>query len=290
MIFSVFTDRLGNNLFQFATALSIDDNVTICVPDHHEFLETIKYKDIFFKNVKVINYIPENVNRYKETSFKYEAIPYNDNSDLVLEGYFQSYKYIDREKILKHFRSEKSVRYKINSLYPDLLLSEFTVIHVRRGDYLKVLYKHPFCGLNYYKEAIKRIGINSKFVVISDDVRWCKKNIKAKNIEYIENSTAVIDFFIMTLSKNLIISNSSFSYWGAYLNEKKERVIAPSLWFGFRHNVDISDLLLPEYEIINNGYSIVSYAIAWFQFIWDHLNFKVRNYFQKRRALQDFNQ
>lgn len=81
----------------------------------------------------------------------------------------------------------------------------------------------------------------------------------------------------MTLSNNLIISNSSFSYWGAFLNEKKHKVIAPSLWFGFRHKVDKSDLLPPEYEIINNNYTIKSYTIAFFQFIIDHIKYKFIN-------------
>ena len=277
MIYSVFTDRLGNNLFQFAAALSIDDNVTICVPDKDEFLETIKYKDIFFKDFSVINHIPNNIDIHIESSFKYSKIPYTNNSDLILKGYFQSYKYIDREKILKHFRRNTPIITKINKLYPDLLSSNFTVIHVRRGDYLKVLYKHPFCGLNYYKEAIKKIGSNKKFIVVSDDIQWCKKNIKAINIQYIENSSPIIDFFIMTLSNNLIISNSSFSYWAAFLNEKKVKVIAPSLWFGFRHNVDTSELLLPEYDIIDNDYSIKSYTIAFLQFILHYINYKIKN-------------
>lgn len=281
MIYSVFTDRLGNNLFQFAAALSLDDNVTICVPDKDEFLETIKYKDVFFKDFNIINYIPDGPEIYIEPSFEYSKIPYNNNSDLILEGYFQSYKYIDREKILKHFNRNTSIISKINKLYPDLLSLNFTVIHVRRGDYLKVLYKHPFCGLTYYTEAIKKMGSNKKFIVVSDDIQWCKKNIKAINIQYIENSSLLIDFFIMTLSQNLIISNSSFSYWGAFLNEKKEKVIAPSLWFGFRHNVDTSGLLLPEYDIINNDYSIKSYTRAFLQFVLHFINYKIKSILSK---------
>ena len=85
----------------------------------------------------------------------------------------------------------------------------------------------------------------------------------------------------MTLSNNLIISNSSFSYWGAFLNEKKHKVIAPSLWFGFRHNVDTSDLLLPEYHIIKNNYSIKSYTLAFLQFVSHHINYKIKNILSK---------
>ena len=175
MIYSVFTDRLGNNLFQFAAALSLDDNVTICVPDKDEFFETMKYKDIFFKGINIINAIPNNIDTYIEPYFKYSKIPFKKNSDLILRGFFQSYKYIDRDKILKYFNRNSSIISKINKLYPDLLSLNFTAIHVRRGDYLKVLYKHPFCGLNYYKEAIKKIGSDNKFVVVSDDINWCKK-------------------------------------------------------------------------------------------------------------------
>ena len=275
MIYSVFTDRLGNNLFQFAAALSLDDNVTICVPDNDEFLETIKYKDIFFKDFSVINHIPKDIDVYIEPSYEYSKIPYINGRDLILKGYFQSYKYIDREKILKYFKINDSILSSINILYPDLLSSNFSVIHVRRGDYLKVLYKHPFCGLSYYNDAIKKIGYNKKFIVVSDDISWCKKNIKAPNIKYIEKTSPIIDFFIMTLGNNLIISNSSFSYWGAFLNKKKQKVIAPSMWFGFKHNVDTSDLLSPEYYIINNNYSVKLFVKALLQFIKHYINYNI---------------
>ena len=277
MIYSIFTDRLGNNLFQFAAALSLDDKVTICVPDHEEYDEVIKFQNIFFKDFKIINYIPKGVKVFEESSYNYKKINHNIDDELVLKGYFQSYKYINREKILKYLKRNTSIISEITKLYPDIVPFNFTAIHVRRGDYLRSLYKHPFCGLDYYKKAIKKIGSEKKFIVISDDIKWCKKNIKTTNIRYIDNSSILIDFFIMTLSNNLIISNSSFSYWGAFLNEKKHKVIAPSLWFGFRHKVDISDLLPPEYEIINNNYTIKSYTIAFFQFIIDHIKYKFIN-------------
>ena len=84
--------------------------------------------------------------------------------------------------------------------------------------------------------------------MISDYVRklnsylsfWCKNNIKPKNIRYMSDSDPITDFFIQTISRNNIISNSSFSYWAAYINESRKKVIAPSLWFGFRHNYNIS--------------------------------------------------
>ena len=118
---------------------------------------------------------------------------------------------------------------------------------------MKMMYNHPFCGLTYYKNAVECIGENEKFIVVSDDIKWCKEHLKFKNIIFVENSSPVIDLFIQSLCQNNIISNSSFSWWGAFLNNNPgKKVIAPANWFGFKKKYNTSDLIPRNWKIIDN--------------------------------------
>jgi hypothetical protein len=257
MIYVVFCDRLGNNLFQLAAALSISKNVTICVPIQEEYSATLKFSNTFFKGFEILNYIPVGIPVYEEPFHHYNEIPYTEGNDLVIKGYFQSYKYIDRNKVLAQFSIDEDTHSFIRKYYPELFSKKFTSIHVRRGDYLKMLHKHPFCGLPYYLKAIEKIGKNENFVVVSDDIGWCKKNLKLDNVIFVENTSPIIDLYIQSICVNNIISNSSFSWWGAFLNEhNNKKVIMPSLWFGYKFKVNISDLVPPSYIVIKNKYSI----------------------------------
>jgi len=261
MIYIVFSDRLGNNLFQFATALTLSSEITICVPLADEYKATLKYRDTFFKGFVILNYIPEGIEIYEEPFYHYQKIPYRKHQDLVIRGYFQSYKYINRDLVLDQFSFSPQILNFLKSNYSEIQNSNYTSIHVRRGDYLKLPYKHPFCGLRYYKKAIKLIGKNEKFVVTSDDIQWCKKHLKLSNVIFIENTSPIIDMCIQSLCKNNIISNSSFSWWAAYLNKNNNKVvIAPSYWFGFNFKVNTKDLLPESYIIIQNKYRIGIFA------------------------------
>lgn len=257
MIYIVFSDRLGNNLFQFAAALTLSSELTICVPLVDEYQATLRYSDTFFKGFSIINYIPDGIELYEEPFYHYQKIPYNERQNLIIKGYFQSYKYIDRNQILNQLSISDQILNHIKVHYSEILNGNYTSIHVRRGDYLTFPHKHPFCGLGYYRRAVKFIGENENFVVTSDDIQWCKNHLKLSNVIFIENTSPIIDMYIQSLCKNNIISNSSFSWWGAYLNTNKEKiVVAPSYWFGFNFKVNTKDLLPDSYIIIQNKYRI----------------------------------
>jgi hypothetical protein len=258
MIYIVFCDRLGNNLFQLAAALSLSAEITICVPLENEYQFTLKYKDTFFKGFPILNYVPDGISVYEESFYHYSEIPYKNGTDLIIKGYFQSYKYLNRDRVLKQYAVDKDTMEFIQLTYPKILKGGYTSIHIRRGDYLKVLHKHPFCGIKYYLKAINLIGKNENFIVVSDDIAWCKNNLKLKNIIYVENTSPIIDLYIQSFCDNNILSNSSFSWWGAYLNDNNnKKVILPSLWFGYRFKVDVKDLILPSYIVIKNRYSLI---------------------------------
>lgn len=74
---------------------------------------------------------------------------------------------------------------------------------------------------------------DSLFVFVSDDMNWVKDNFKGDNLIYSPFKDEVMDFTLMTLCDNNIIANSSFSWWGAYMNKNKDKiVIGPKIWFG----------------------------------------------------------
>lgn len=122
-------------------------------------------------------------------------------------------------------------------------------IHVRRGDYLENPNLFPFVGLNYYKNAINKVcslDDNVTFFVFSDDIEWCKENFSSidKNFVYIKGVARPVevrdrkgepedqfDLFLMTECDYHIISNSTFSWWGAFLSDDKN-VLYPSRWYG----------------------------------------------------------
>ena len=276
MIYVVFQDRLGNNLFQLAAALSLDENVSICACNSEIYEATLRYKDIFFKDIPLLDHIPEGVKVYDEPFFHFSKIPYVKDTDLAIKGYFQSHKYIDQQIILNKLETPDFVDSFIKNNYPEILKNEHTSVHVRRGDYLNALYEHPVCSSEYYRDAMALIGQREKYVFLSDDIAWCKKNFKGDNFIFIENSSEIVDLFIPNYCKNNIISNSSFGWWGAFLNTNAEKsVIAPSPWFGFRNLNNTKDLLPDNWTVIPSTNGVYSFLASRIQFLIHHIQFRL---------------
>ena len=113
-------------------------------------------------------------------------------------------------------------------------------LHIRRGDYLsdlKVSKVHGMCDIEYYQKAISYLSSRIQDPVVyvfSDDIEWCKKNLGfLKNKVFIDNTkTAIEDLELMRNCDHNIIANSTFSWWGAWLNENDDKiVVAPRKWF-----------------------------------------------------------
>ena len=191
----------------------------------------ISVKQAPLNNLNVIN-----------DNFHYQEIKNNK----FLDGYWQSEKYfieseIDIRNDLKI--NETMIHYIMNK-YP--ILNEETVsMHIRRGDYLNLQDNHPVQPLDYYNKAYDLINdLNINVIVFSNDMQWCKNNIKFDNITYIEGETNIVDMYIMSLCKHNIIANSSFSWWGAWLNENEyKKVIAPINWFGPSSTLYVGDII-----------------------------------------------
>ena len=108
-------------------------------------------------------------------------------------------------------------------------------------------------GKDYYDEAMSRFPKGTKFVFFSDDIEWCKETfgLSRRNI-YIENQEDVLDLYLMSKIHNNIIANSSFSWWGAWLNEiEDKKVLTPPVWFGPKNtHLTMKDLIPESWEIV----------------------------------------
>lgn len=264
MLYVILHGRLGNNLFQIATAASLTRNFVFCTINENQVKQVAQYKDSIFKNVKTMNGIPKDVPYYKEPVHSYSRIPYEEGENLLIDGYFQSEKYFKRNVVLDILKIPDIIKKDIWDMYGDILEKEEIVsIHVRRGDYLKLPHSLPFCGKSYYKRAIQYIGTEKMFLVCSDDMIWCRKFFKGENFLFVENTTPLIDLYIQSLCTHNIISNSTFSWWGAWLNENpKKIVIAPQRWFGISVRLNTDDLLPPSWIRIPAKYSFGRYCYA----------------------------
>jgi hypothetical protein len=192
------------------------------------------FYDNVLRNIKFVDKLPKSYITYHEPNFNYNPIPYNKNENLLLSGYFQSEKYFINNKnfILELFKPTEQIKKEILQRLPSI--QNCISIHIRRGDYLNLPNYHPQQPIDYYMSSVKLLGINEKYLIFSDDLESVKKNFDfIPNKEFITLNKNYLDLYAMSMCEHNIICNSTFSWWGAYLNENKnKKIIAPKLWFG----------------------------------------------------------
>jgi len=116
-------------------------------------------------------------------------------------------------------------------------------IHVRRGDYLQLEHHYPnLSKTDYYEKAIAMFPYN-KFLVFSDDIEWCKSYpaFQGERFSFSEGRDEVQDLNQMASCQHNILANSTFSWWGAYLNKNKDKMVVcprPELWL---NNISLLD-------------------------------------------------
>ena len=226
--------RIGNQLFQAAATIAYAKENNLEPVFNWYCTYTKKNMSSFFKH-KVSNNLSnlKIEERYSELDYTYNKIP--NKTNVCLSGYFQSEKYFKQYEnlIREYFEPNDQVKNKLLAKYGNLLNRETCAIHVRRGDYVNNQY-HNVCDLEYYNKAIikmKELKHIDNFMVFSDDINWCKQNLKG--LTYIEGNLDIEDIFLMSMCNNFIISNSSFSWWGSWLSTNENKtIISPSKWFG----------------------------------------------------------
>jgi len=240
-----YSGRLGNQMFQYAAlkALSLQNGLKCVLPNHlsikkdgcYDFTynKWIEYKldlfDCFEITAPIIDFQFEHV--YQELGFSYDSNILNVMDNMAIEGWFQSYKYFDTYKdiIVKEFTFKENILSKCKSF-----ISQYknpVAIHIRRGDQvgLPTIWN---VTPEYIAEAWQNFTDDEyTFLIFSDDIEWCKQ-IFPEGVVFVEGNNQFEDMCLMSLCKHNVITNSSFSWWAAYLNKNEnKRVITPSNWF-----------------------------------------------------------
>lgn len=200
------------------------------------------YKNTFFYKV-LRRFGMDFSRRIKEKSLLFDNrfLEIEDNS--YLDGYFQCEKYFKdiREIILKQFTINQEISNYTKEIENKIQNSQNSCsMHIRRGDFVNStnINIHGACDIAYYKKAIKYLEdkiVDMNYFIFSDDIEWVKENLAIENAIYIDSKEKRIpheDIYLMSLCKNNIIANSSFSWWSAWLNKNEKKiVIAPKRWF-----------------------------------------------------------
>ena len=155
-----------------------------------------------------------------------------------LKGYWQSEKYFEgiSKTLRQHFTFPPFSDNKNKALFEQIVQRNSVSIHIRRGDYLKNNLNWSL-DIDYYNRAIQLIKEKvtaPNFFIFSDDTQWAEENIKDPNCHFInwnKGDDSFRDMQLMSNCKHNIIANSSFSWWGAWLNNNEDKiVIAPDKW------------------------------------------------------------
>jgi hypothetical protein len=254
-----FNGRLGNQLFQIASTIGtarktgyevyfpaenfmVDSNL----PHSYQGCKVMEgfnfNRDLLMGSVNLSRSIKY---RFIEGgNFKYTQSINSIGDFTDLHGYFQNEKYFldSRDEILDLFTFRKEIINLGDSSWN--IGSDSVSLHVRRGDYIQSPDHHPTQDIEYYVKALKIIGAKNVYV-FSDDIGWCNRNLSFGDYEwnYLDIDNPYVSMYLMTKCENNIICNSSFSWWGAWLNRNvNKKVIAPIKWFGPLINKDTSDI------------------------------------------------
>ena len=277
---------LGNQMFQYASLKGIASfcGYEYCIPPNDatrscNYLLFDLFKLSTLKNISYINK-PTYIHKTSDipghsTSFHFENSFMEECPDNVnISGFFQSEKYFKHisDSIRKDFEFKDYILEECLSF-----ISQFDkkpiFLHIRRGDYLKKSNHHNVLSIEYYERALQYFDDNTNVIVFSDDIEWCKKQKLFSSDRFFLSETtdrlpltnyirqngytqgALVPHFdlcLMSLCSGAIIANSSFSWWGAWIqDDQNKKVIAPNKWYGpLNSHLIIKDLCPDDWIII----------------------------------------
>lgn len=193
---------------------------------------------------------------YREAGFAFDKNVFDLMPPVYLDGYWQSEKYFKgaESKIRDEIVLKKGFKNISEEILGKIENSNSVSLHIRRGDYLTGRKAADILGvlpLDYYERAVRFILekiTDPAFFIFSDDIGWARDNLKIEAPTFFVSDDKIPDYeelICMSKCRHNIIANSSFSWWGAWLNNYKDKtVIAPQNWFRDR-NMDAGDLIPP---------------------------------------------
>ena len=251
MIITQLKEGLGNQLFQyfFTRSLGVEDykfDISFYGSNGSRKLDLIDFPKFNLKFLDSSKGVLEDL-KYIKDEFQFLNINIDNNKNYYFDGYWQNKLYLDKinDLVIQEMQPEEKLINYINKKYA-FLKEDCVSIHVRRTDYMHLSNYYYLLDENYYNQALSFFDKNVNIAVFSDDIEWCKSNLKYKNIHFIEES-ARVDMIIMSLCKSNIIANSTFSFWGAYLNaNENKKIICPQKWLKESYSLLISNQKEPD--------------------------------------------
>ena len=240
----IFDNHSIHNGFELDRVFLINSNIA----NKNQIKKLIGWRDTYLGQ-RIMNYtnlkLLEGQNFYKERSRFFDHNFISKKKNIYLLGYWQSENFFlsYSDQIRNKFIFRQLFSKKNEIIANEIRKTNNTVsIHFRRSDYVSTKQKrgnHGTCPISYYLAAMKKIEkevTKPKYFIFSDDIQWVKKNFKFKKNYHIVNSNngpeSYNDMRLMSLCDHNIIANSSFSWWGAWLNSNTNKiVVAPKKWF-----------------------------------------------------------
>lgn len=240
--------RIGNQMFFIAAGETFRKrygwNVVYYTPVKKDYIAIDKW---IYRKIKPFTFYHDFPNRISEDMLlSKDSIDYISrlllSNDTLCAGNYEDVSLIDKDVALELFQMPDTYKKQISSLYGDL--SQYVSIHVRRGDFVNL-------GLalskEYYIKAMSYFDPNQKFIIISDDLDWCKSAFgSSENLCYADKHShfsdrMYYDLFLPSLCEvGNIISCSTFNWWGAFLNHNSNsKNIMPYPWWGYIYNKNL---------------------------------------------------
>ena len=238
--------RLGNNLFMIAHAYAkgLEFNKQVVVSRNQLMYEGNDYSQNILSKLEFIETYDDNRNHNP-------GVPSN-NKHTIYVGYYQSETYFEKysENIKSLFGPPLDFIKRVGKELPIIFQKEVTVINVRRGDYLHYPNYHPTVSPEYIFKALELVP-SKQYLIASDDIPWCKEHLNLPNAIYLEGWKSHEQLWIMSMCHHFVISNSSFSWWAAYLSRHPGKiVIAPETWFGPEAPQNWSDMYCKDWIVL----------------------------------------
>ena len=237
--------HLGNQMFQYAALKGIASNRGLdwVMPTKNKFGSSYYLRSNLHDCFTLINCGIENKidivspAKIEERFFHFDEELFNScPANVDLNGYFQTSKYFEHieEDIREDFTFYEETEIAAKD-FLDKIDGKYASLHIRRTDYVSNDYYHKSLGWDYYSKAIELIPADYKIIIFSDDIDWCMQQEVFNSNRFIFSTTnnPYVDLCIMSKCNANIIANSTYSWWGAWLNTKSDKiVIAPAQWFG----------------------------------------------------------
>lgn len=242
--------HLGNQMFQYALlkGVAAKNNLVYALPkQNHHLFECFDIKCKVYDLDESKDVISK-MKIHLEKKFNYNETVFTCGDNTDYSGYYQTEKYFSfiKNEIEKDFTFKQEIRNSSYEIYKSIKKERHLVsLHVRRGDYVNLQQYHPLCTIEYYQEALKSLS-GCDIVCFSDDIQWCKNNLNriSQSIFYCESNNPYIDMCLMSMCDHNIIANSSFSWWGAWLNKNPDKIVtAPKKWVGPSLHINTDDVV-----------------------------------------------